>query len=50
MDDIYILACLVKLVCVLTHTSGGIFKKNLKNHNMTYLKFRDAIRPSLITT
>ena len=41
MDDIYILACLMQLVCVLTHTSEVIFKK--KNHNMTDLKYRDAI-------
>ena len=33
MDDIYILACLMQLVCVLTHTSEGMFKKKKKNHN-----------------
>ena len=43
MDDIYILACLMQLVCVLTHTSEGIFKKIKKYHNMTYRRFRDAI-------
>ena len=42
MDDIYILACLMQSDCVLTHTSEGIFKKK-QQHNMTYLKFRDAM-------
>ena len=50
MDDIYVLACLMQSDCFLTHTSEGIFKKIYIYHNMTYLKFRDAIRPSLITT
>ena len=43
MDDIYILACLMQLVCVLTHMSEGIFKKIKKYHNITDLKYRDAI-------
>ena len=43
MDDIYILACLMQLVCVLAHTSEGIFKKIKKYHNITDLKYRDAI-------
>ena len=50
MDDIYILACLMQSDCVLTHTSEGIFKKKQKQHNMKYLKFTEAIRPSIITT
>ena len=46
MDDIYILACLMQLVCVLTHTSEGIFKKIKKYHNMTDLNLgTDPGRP-----